>query len=169
MTVRLRLASLALAAGCLAALAPPAFAGKQAPAPTLTDGYFILPPGGQLSFDELKFNTCHGVDVGYDVVYPAGGGYAEWLLRPDGSCTGGTPGVPTIVNTTGSDLQVAVWLKDYDCGSTYYYSGSDHWAMLKGGRIALNDGGDNCKNSTSASIPRSKQASFSARVSMTTP
>jgi hypothetical protein len=155
-----RLATVAFAAICVAALAPSSSA-----APTLSGSDYLVAPGQTITFSGMTINSCNSDVAGVNIQQEGVGVVGVDLGNNSGSeCSVVTLDSRSFTNDTATDQTFRLWLSDNTCSFIYYADGSH--AKVTPKHAALNDSGPSCQNLTSPSVPKGKNANFSVRVSI---
>ena len=166
MNVPARLATLALAAVCVAALAGTASAAT----PTLVGSDYLVPPGKTLTFSGMTINSCNSDIAGVNIQQEGVGVNSMELGANFGKeCHSAALASQSFTNNTTADQTFRVWLHDASCGRPFYADGGH--ALITASRAALNDAGSkargaDCNNWLADSVPTLKKANFSAQVSI---
>src|SRR5262245_38635502 len=167
MTLSARLATLALAAVCVAALAGSASAAT----PTLVGSSYLVPPGKTLTFSNMTINSCNtdwaGANIDQDGLgivtsLNFGSNYAQ-------ECSPVQLAAQSYTNNSTADQLATFWFYDAIC--SVHYGGTNH-QLITADRALFNDGGStkkrgmDCSKASSASVPSAKKNNFSAQVSI---
>lgn len=167
MNVPARLATLALAAVCFAALAATASAAT----PTLVGHSYLVPPGKTLTFSNMTMNSCNtdwaGANIDQDGLGIVAG--LNFGSNMGQECSRVGLAAQSYTNNTTADQRATFWFYDAIC--SIHYGGTNH-ELITADRALFNDGGSSkkrgmdCLKSDSASVPTAKKNNFSAQVSI---
>ena len=168
MNVTARLATLALAAFCVASSAATASAAT----PTLVGHSYLVPPGKTVTFSNITMNSCNtdwaGVNVSQDCVdgFVAGLNFGTNMGQ---ECGPVGLAAQSYTNNSSADQTATFWFYDAIC--SIHFGGTNH-ELITPDRALYNDGGSSkrrgmdCRTADSRSVPTEKKNNFSAQVSI---